>query len=750
MTSSRASRSAGGLLAAAALLAAPLLPPGLARPLDAVTEPLELGGDVGLTPPPAPWPAAAEAVRRSEPAAARRLIEPLAGGRGVAAGEARLVLGLWAQLAGEPEACARWLHDAGSARGRFEDWRLLVLADCHAETERLPAAAATLHLLLDRHPGSPLRNTAILRAAQVARQQGDRQSVLALTALGRRQGLDDEQAAELEQVAWEIAVASGDQTLQRQIARHLLVHLPILASQLEVIELFRQPSGALDWRAFLGVGELFERARSLLGAGVTAGALEALDAVPASRRDLEWSLLRAEVLTAARRGIEALALLGGLQASSRSAAVRIESLRAAAALEAVRAQPGRSLSAADRDHLHATAHASLWRVLELAGDDPAHRPAALSAHRRLLDVLLEEELVEPALALLRTLRRLDPDDSSGARFLWRSGWREYQRRNYTGAIGYWSELETIYPATGFARSGRYWTARAHELLGERQRAEAIYREVASVGTEDFYRRHALARLDADPLARAAAAPAAPREPWPWDPALERARWLSDRGLDELALIEIAGQAAASEPRAAAAFEAVVLARLGRRRDSIHAISRAFPQLGTLQQDSAPATALRLYYPNAYRTLVQRFAADQRIPAPLLFAMIRQESAFDPQAVSRSGARGLMQLMPATGRQLAERLRLRYSTPRLADPEFNIRLGSSYFRQLLEMFDGNEELALAGYNGGPYRIKRLWRSEGSAAELDRFVEGLALEETRRYVKRILLFRDSYQRLYPDAA
>ena len=203
-------------------------------------------------------------------------------------------------------------------------------------------------------------------------------------------------------------------------------------------------------------------------------------------------------------------------------------------------------------------------------------------------------------------------------------------------------------------------------------------------------------------------------------------------------------AARTEPRAARAFEAVVLARLGRRRDSIHAIAGAFPQLGGLRQQSAPSAALGIYYPTAFAPIVRRFAESQRIPAPLLFAMIRQESAFDPTAVSRSGARGLMQLMPSTGRELAQRMRLSFSSGRLSDPEFNIRLGSSYFRQLLEMFGGNEELALAGYNGGPYRIKRLWRDEGSAAELDLFLEGLALSETTRYVKRIVLFRDTYDR------
>ena len=83
----------------------------------------------------------------------------------------------------------------------------------------------------------------------------------------------------------------------------------------------------------------------------------------------------------------------------------------------------------------------------------------------------------------------------------------------------------------------------------------------------------------------------------------------------------------------------------------------------------------------------------------------------------------MQLMPATARELAGRFGLPYSHEKLSDPDFNIRLGTSYFSQVLDMFEGNQELALAGYNGGPYRIKRWWREWGSS-DIDRFLEGLA--------------------------
>jgi soluble lytic murein transglycosylase len=107
----------------------------------------------------------------------------------------------------------------------------------------------------------------------------------------------------------------------------------------------------------------------------------------------------------------------------------------------------------------------------------------------------------------------------------------------------------------------------------------------------------------------------------------------------------------------------------------------------------------------------------------------------------------MQLMPATGQEVARRLGLPFSSARLYDPDYSVRLGSRYFRQMLGRFDDRVELALASYNGGPGRISRLWRAAGPEPELDRFLEGLALAESRNYVKRILVLADSYRSLYP---
>ncbi len=345
------------------------------------------------------------------------------------------------------------------------------------------------------------------------------------------------------------------------------------------------------------------------------------------------------------------------------------------------------------------------------------------------------------------LRQIEPSDRTGARFLWRKGWNQYGRRNYSGALAYWSGLKKLYPENSFARSGRYWSARSHEHLGNRQRAETIYREITAVATTDFYRRHALARLGRDPTPSERLT-THPAEAWPEDPRLARAQLLSDLGLDDLALKELAALERRVDSRAFHAVRAITLARQGKRRDSIHTLRGAFPNLGGPHQSSVPERALQLYYPLDFHDLVHKYAGRHKLSTHLLMGMIRQESAFDPTARSWAGAKGLMQVMPATGRELARRIGLPYNTGRLTDPEFSIQLGTAYFRQVLDIFDGNEELALAGYNGGPNRIRRLWRRAGSDPELDRFLEALHLKETTTYVKRVVLFSDSYRQLYGD--
>jgi soluble lytic murein transglycosylase len=126
---------------------------------------------------------------------------------------------------------------------------------------------------------------------------------------------------------------------------------------------------------------------------------------------------------------------------------------------------------------------------------------------------------------------------------------------------------------------------------------------------------------------------------------------------------------------------------------------------------------------------------------LVLAVIRQESAFYDGAISRAGARGLMQIMPGTAKRVARQIKVRYSKKKLlSDPEYNLRLGRAYLADLTEQYDGSYILALAAYNAGPARANRWMRHFGDprTPEVDAidWIESIPFNETRNYVQRIL--------------
>jgi soluble lytic murein transglycosylase len=127
---------------------------------------------------------------------------------------------------------------------------------------------------------------------------------------------------------------------------------------------------------------------------------------------------------------------------------------------------------------------------------------------------------------------------------------------------------------------------------------------------------------------------------------------------------------------------------------------------------------------------------------LILGLIRQESAFDGKARSRSNARGLMQILPSTGRTLARTERIRnYNAAKLFDPEINILLGTRHLTSLLKRY-GSTELALAAYNAGSSRVDR-WVSLFGKEDPAQFVEQIPFGETRNYVKQVLSNKAFYE-------
>jgi soluble lytic murein transglycosylase len=684
---------------------------------------------------------AGEIARRQGFDAARAVLESRLEGSAAEASLARLQLGLLAHAHEQTALAERLLADPVGPAG-LDDWRLYVLADSTAALGHADAARAALEQLLERHPDSPLGPRAQVRLATLAWEQREVAQAQARIAAARADGLPPASALELERLAWQIGLAQRDGRTLAEAGRRLLVEFPVEASKLRVVDVVAAHGGPREWQLWLTPPELVRRAEALLDAELPAGALTTLAAVPAPARDLGWRLLEARALTASQRGAEALAQLDGLRAEDPAALARLEWERARAASEAATVRRGRTTTAEGRARLRGVARENLLDVVR-AGPGSA---LAAEALRLLAADYLAEERLDEALAALRQLAVVAPADGFGARPLWERGWSRFERGDPRGAVACWSEVGALYPKSSHARSARYWTARAHERLGDAERARALYRDLAAADTADFYARQARARLAGEAPAAGAAATAS-REPWPEDPAFERARRLSDLGLDALAATELEAIPTVAGP-ARSALEALIAARQGDRRSSLRLLKRAFPGLGTAHQASVPEAALALYYPLDFQAAIAAGAARENLPVALVFGIVHQESGFDPAAKSRSGARGLMQLMPGTGREVARKLGLPFSTARLADPDFSIRLGTTYFRQTLAQFDGRLELALAGYNGGPGRISRLWRASGPSPELDLFLEGLDLEESRNYVKRILVLAESYRSLYPE--
>ncbi|MGB9597728.1 MAG: lytic transglycosylase domain-containing protein, partial [Candidatus Poribacteria bacterium] len=173
------------------------------------------------------------------------------------------------------------------------------------------------------------------------------------------------------------------------------------------------------------------------------------------------------------------------------------------------------------------------------------------------------------------------------------------------------------------------------------------------------------------------------------------------------------------------------------------------------------------YPASYSDLVFKYSKSNKIDPYLVFAVILEESRFDPNAISRSNANGLMQVMPDTGKYIAKQIDLKkFSVENLFDPDTNIKLGSWYMSNLINSFnnyiksyfsnknidkqslDYNEIaliLAVGGYNGGPNRIKN-WIEEYEIDDIDEFVESIPIQETKNYIKKVMDSYETYKSLY----
>jgi peptidoglycan lytic transglycosylase len=273
---------------------------------------------------------------------------------------------------------------------------------------------------------------------------------------------------------------------------------------------------------------------------------------------------------------------------------------------------------------------------------------------------------------------------------------------------------------------RYWAARVAEHANDTERARRLYESVLS--NDNFYSAMAAGHLKRSLSPNVQALPAAPEMEAALDrvPALVRARELFLSGMRQEAALEWQyGYQSLSEQQ---------------RKQSI----RVLAGWGWYDQAVATATAERVFndydllYPRPFDAEVMKAAETAKLPPELVYGVIRQESLYRADAVSSAGARGLMQLQIDTARRTARTLKL--PKPAVEDlfvPAINTSLGAGYLRTLLDRFDGQLPVALAGYNAGPNAAARWLPDESIDADV--WIENIPYDETREYVQRILWHR-----------
>ena len=151
------------------------------------------------------------------------------------------------------------------------------------------------------------------------------------------------------------------------------------------------------------------------------------------------------------------------------------------------------------------------------------------------------------------------------------------------------------------------------------------------------------------------------------------------------------------------------------------------------------------YPRAFSEVVEREAKKNGIPSALAYAVMREESSFDPEAVSASRAYGLMQLIVPTARKVAKDVGIAYDDTTLSRPETNVALGCRFLADLRAKFPVNPSLAISAYNAGPGAPVR-WIASRESDDFDLWVEQIPYDETKKYTKRVLANYAAYAFLY----
>jgi soluble lytic murein transglycosylase len=338
---------------------------------------------------------------------------------------------------------------------------------------------------------------------------------------------------------------------------------------------------------------------------------------------------------------------------------------------------------------------------------------------------------------------------------WKTAWLTYRMGKKDDAKRLFEEQLSMYPNSAEVPNAIYWLGRMAESEGDKKLARAYYQKLADNYRYFYYANLARGRMAGvgdevvdPPLLENLPRPAAP--PHDWDPPADnvraqKARLLANAALYDFAVAEMQAASPGSPP-----WEAKSVAEIYNEQGSyiraIESLKRAVPGYFAADIPQIPRPVWEGLFPRPFWQELTRDAAANQLDPHIVASLIRQESEFNPSAISTANAMGLMQLLPSVGKGLAKQMKIKhFSSDELLVADTNLRLGTRYFRQMVDHFGGQVEYALAAYNAGEDRVDD-WRKNGNFADVEEFVESIPFTQTREYVQAIMRNAVIYKLLY----
>ena len=630
------------------------------------------------------------------------------------------------------------LKIAAAKNGELSDYADFFLAQCAAATEDQQQVADVLKGFAEKHPDSLFNRSANLMRANSLIAVGQTDEAVRLLEAMR------DNKADIELALGRAYAASGQTAKAVSVWNHVYAEMPLSAeasaAQLELLNVSAQ--------GFVSTPTLEQR-------------LTRADLLMKGRRYDQAADEYRAVLDTVRSDMSQQALQNQLQVKLAGTLYHTHRLDQAESL-LTSIPPGNEDGEAQRlYYLHEIARSKdqgdqerqlLSEMMQKFPASPWLQEALFSAS----NMYLLRPDYKNAIEYYSAQFKLFPDGKYSPYSHWKAAWLNLRLGNKDEAKRLMEEQITTYPAGQEVPPALYWRARLAEEDGDYDKAGEYYAFILRKFTHYYYADLARERLrfrfnaaTHDPLLDKIPNPEenagesfdAPSD----DLRVARARLLTNAALFDFAIHELQ-----SEPDKlyAKAEIARVYLKEDRPDRALQSLKHAVPSYFSEDITDMPQWAWDILFPKPYWGDLTRSARANGLDPYLVASLIRQESEFNPQAVSRANAWGLMQLLPPVGKKLAKEVRMRrFNQEQLIDPTINLQLGTRYFKHMVDSFGGQVEYALAAYNAGSDRVK-TWQSQGPYRDIHEFVESIPFSETREYVQAIMRNATVYRLLYSN--